>query len=337
MDNIPTVPCADWYAEWVHSQPGERRWPVSTRSRTLLTPFLSVAVTASLDQRALANVLTEVALERPDPRSSPWSLGLELGGGLLRGGRRRDVVHRYHLRVGLPISYRSFYVKPLIELEHLSIDANRSSGQLRSAKLGPEMELTDGRAFRNLAVGLSCGAVVPASLLRKFTVVQFGASLEGRATLLRPRLRFNELIVAYGSGERDVEAVGNDNTEVTYRLWTLTVAGFATVRIDQLHGTTLRRMRQSAWLRPVANSATSASVGAMRFILDVDIEVNDAFRRYVQENPSERVDRTRPVLMLRQALPFSQWWGIEFLGALTQVADRWVYAFESVAMFRLTR
>lgn len=28
---------------------------------------------------------------------------------------------------------------------------------------------------------------------------------------------------------------------------------------------------------------------------------------------------------------------IEFLGTLTQAADRWVYAFESVAMLRLTR
>lgn len=310
---------------------------MSTRRCILLTPFLSLSITAAPIGTALANVLTEVALERTGERPPPWALGLELGGGLLRGGRRRDVVHRYHLRVGLPISYQTFYVKPLIEFERLTIEANRSSGQLRSAKLEPEMELTDGRAFRNLAVGLSCGAVVPASLLREFTVVQFGASLEGRATLLRPQLRFNELIVAYGSGERDVEAVGNDNTEVTYRLWTLTAVGFATVRIDQLHGTALRRMRQSAWLRPVANSATSVSVGAMRFILDVNVDVDPAFRRYVTENPSERVERTRPILTVRQALPFSRWWGIEFLGALTQAADRWMYAFESVAMLQLIR
>lgn len=308
-----------------------------TRSCTLLTPFLALTIAASLSGAVYANVLTEVALERSDPRPPPWTLGLELGGGLLRGGRRRDVVHRYHLRVGLPVSYRSFYVKPLVELKHLSIDANRSSGQLRSAKLEPDMELTDGRVLRNFAIGLACGTVVPASLLRGFTAVQFGTSVEGRATLLRPRLRFNELIVAYGSGERDVVAVGNDHTEVTYRLWTFTTIGFATVRIDQLDGVALRRMRQSAWLRPVANGATSASIGAMRFILDVDVEVNDAFRRYVQKNPGERIDRTRPVFMLRQALPFTRWWGIEFLGALTQAADRWVYAFESVAMLRLSR
>lgn len=310
---------------------------MSTRSCTLLTPFLSLSITAALSGVAHANVLTEVALERTEERPRPWALGLELGGGLFRGGRRRDVVHRYHLRVGLPISYRPFYLKPLVELEHLSIDANRSSGQLRSAKLEPEMELTDGRAFRNFAVGLACGAVVPASLLRGFTAVQFGASIEGRATLLRPRLRFNELIVAYGTESLDVKDMGNRNAETTYRLWTFTGAGFATLRIDRLSGNTLTRMRRSVWFRPLANSATSTSVGAIRFILDVDVDVDPALRRYVTEDPSERIERTRPILTVRQALPFSRWWGIEFLGTLTQVADRWVYAFESVAMLRLTR
>lgn len=310
---------------------------MSTRRCILLTPFLSLSITAAPISAAFANVLTEVALEQPDQRPPPWALGLELGGGLLRGGRRHDVIHRYHLRVGLPVSYQTFYVKPLLEFERLTIEANRSSGQLRSAKLEPDLEITDGRALRNLAVGLSCGAIVPASLLRGFTVVQFGASLEGRATLLRPRLRFNELVVAYGSEVRDIKAVGNDNAEVTYRLWTFTGAGFATLRIDQLDGSVVRRMRQSVWLRPLADGATSASVGVMRFMLDVDVNVDPAFRRYVEENPSERIERTRPLFTIRQALPFSRWWGIEFLGALTQAADRWVYAFESVAMLRLTR
>jgi hypothetical protein len=54
------------------------------------------------------------------------------------------------------------------------------------------------------------------------------------------------------------------------------------------------------------------------------------------ERPDQRTP-ARTLFTVRQALPITNRWGIEFLGALSQAAGRWVYAAESIAMVRLTR
>ncbi|MBI4449474.1 hypothetical protein HY634_00260, partial [Candidatus Uhrbacteria bacterium] len=76
----------------------------------MLTPFLGLTITASLGQHVQANVLTEIALEHREDTPSPWTLGLDLGAGVMRGGRKHDVVDRYHIVVGAPVGYRSVYV-----------------------------------------------------------------------------------------------------------------------------------------------------------------------------------------------------------------------------------
>ncbi|MBI4450207.1 hypothetical protein HY634_04050 [Candidatus Uhrbacteria bacterium] len=296
----------------------------------MLTPFLSLAVTAAMAIPAAANVLVETALDRREDAPSPWTLGLDLGAGVMRGGRKHDVVDRYHLVIGVPIGYRSVYVRPILEVQYLTIETSRSSGQLRKASLTPVLDLEDGRTLRNIAVGLTVGGVIPSQWLRRFRLVQFGAFVEGRTTILRPALRFDELRVVYLDEERDVKSMGNANTTVHYRLWTITAASFATLRLSEIGWAATRWMRRRLIFRPVADSAVSVAVGATQFVLDVDVEVNSTLDRYVSDDPSERVTKRKPITLLRYAIPLTSRVGIEFLGAASQASDRWLYALDGM-------
>lgn len=306
--------------------------------RVSLIPQLILVgvVMASASQSAYANLLMESEAGSAD--ASDWGLGLNLRLGAMAGARDRvsrdDSVKRYHAAIGLPIRYKIFYVVPDLQFQYVRIETSQSVGQLRSAKLHSENDLDHGRVLRNLSAGGSAGVVVPSSLLWGFEAVQLGTFVEGHTTLAKTSLTFEELQVLYQGRSIEMEDTGNNGAVgVSYRWWTIAEGGFVTLRMSEslLHKTPVFR----ALAKPLGGSALSLAAGVLHFRLDVDVEISEGFKKYVEGDQSQHVSRDEFFLKLRYAVPLGRRFALEIGGSATKENGDLLYVLDTVLGLRI--
>ncbi len=309
-------------------------------TRALLTPYLGAliaALTLSSSTSAYADLLLESDAGRA--RLPAFAAALQLRLGTIKGTRDRkthaDEVRRYHGAFGVALRYRFLYLVPELEVQYVEIETTRTDGQLRRAKLRSKGGLAEGEAFKNLAVGGTLGAALPASVMRGFAALQPGVFVDGRTTLVSPSLSFDELVVVYKGHNLNMEEQGNSGAlKVNYRWWTLAWGGFLNLRMEELP----RFWSKTPLLRPIGRalqrSVLSVSGGMLHFRLNVDVEVDKSFEQYVEGDQSQRISKDRLFLRTRYAVPLTGPVGVEIGGSATRKNGDWLYEADALLSVR---
>lgn len=279
--------------------------------RTALSPFLILTCGLFLfAQNSFADVLieSEAGLEN----SSAVKLGFEANAGVLKIPDGNTVLRIKRAPLGMSVCLYFVCVKPALEFSFIDIDLDES---VVSAKMNSQTG--GGDALKNIVLGGTLNITTPPEVLGDIRWLQFGASLDGRTTVLRNPLDLTELNV----GATDMLEFWKNSIAVSYRWSAVSGAGFMTLR--------------APW--PAFPAAFSAAGGAVRLSLDVDVTASRDGETVTLPHDAQgrNIVKVEPLVLLRLGLPIGRLLGLNVSGMIIPYEDDVIYTVEGGVAFRI--